>query len=70
MRPPAGVNAVESGVGIASEFSADSRAERIKFSGDGCLVDTFTPPLFDVELLFLSQMFSLHATGSPVGTER
>ncbi|WP_440866664.1 hypothetical protein [Symbiopectobacterium purcellii] len=34
------------------------------------LVDTFTTPLFDVEPLFLSQMFSLHATGSPVWPER
>ncbi|WP_440866895.1 hypothetical protein [Symbiopectobacterium purcellii] len=29
-----------------------------------------TTPFFDVEPLFVSQMFSLHATGSPVGPER
>jgi hypothetical protein len=70
MRPQTGVNAAESGVGIASEFPADGRAGKIKLPGDGCLVDTFTTPLFDVEPLFMSQMFSLHATGSPVGLER
>ena len=69
-RPSTAVDTVESGVGIASEFPANSGAGQIKLSGDGSLVDAFTPPLFDVEPFFLSQMFSLHATGSPVGPER
>ncbi|RAP71353.1 hypothetical protein, partial [Candidatus Erwinia dacicola] len=55
---------------VLTEQNEDSGAGQIKLSGDGSLVDAFTPPLFDVEPFFLSEMFSLHATGSPVGPER
>ncbi len=68
--PSIAVDTVESGVGIASEFPANNGAEQIKLSGDGSLVEAFTPPLFDVEPFFLSEMFSLYATGSPVELEQ
>ncbi|RAP67657.1 putative lipoprotein, partial [Candidatus Erwinia dacicola] len=62
-RPSTAVDTVESRVGIASEFLANSGAGQIKLSGDSSLVEAFTPPFFGVEPFFLSQMFSLHATG-------
>nr|WP_231398249.1 hypothetical protein [Photorhabdus temperata] len=69
-RPSAGVGTVESGVGIASEFPADGRAWQRKLPSNGSLVNAFPTSFFDVETFFLSQMFSLHATGSPVVPER
>ncbi|CNI59880.1 hypothetical protein [Yersinia pekkanenii] len=38
--------------------------------GNGGLINPIITTFFDVEPLFLSQMFSLHAKGSPVGPER
>ncbi|WP_222704052.1 hypothetical protein, partial [Candidatus Erwinia dacicola] len=53
---------------LLSEFAIrkPTHGRRIK----GILVEAFTLPLFDVEPFLLSEMFSLHATGSPVEPER
>jgi hypothetical protein len=42
----------------------------LKLLGKGGLANGITTPFLDVKVFFLSQMFSLHVKGSPVGPER